>query len=194
MRRLLRTDPGEEQRAHRAGAWPPAPDSPVCTDLCPCDPTIEAAPPTQRWRGRREERKQVHTPDVTCPVLRTTRHCFASLDLVPRAGPPRNPEKFADVASVRCCSVSSRLGNAFLLLTPSSSLLGGQPRSRPEEPWWAWGSWLLHCLSGELPYPLRAGCYGVKAQKQFVTGNAVIHFSGTKLLFWAHFFFCGKNN
>lgn len=134
MRRLLRTDPGEEQRAHRAGAWPPAPDSPVCTDLCPCDPTIEAAPPTQRWRGRREERKQVHTPGVTCPVLRTIRHCFASLDLVPCAGPPRNPEKFADVASVRCCSFPPVLATLFSCSRPRPPCSAGSPGPAPKNP------------------------------------------------------------
>lgn len=131
-------------------------------------------------RGRGKRTSQPHTPGTACPVL-----CFASLDLVPRGGPLRNPEKLADSASVHCCSLCPSIsGGSLLLLRPS--LLSRQPEGKG-----APGSPPLPCVGAFFSpqEPVILGTDGPEAVgDRKCSGCSCRDKSRDKLLFQAHLF------
>lgn len=151
--------PGEEEKQQAV----PAPR----LRLLKTQPALTFLSVTPQWRqplhssagGARGKRKgRLHTPGTACPVLRTTCHCSASLDLSPCGGPLRNPENSADSASVRCCSFrpilrSSEPPALTAAAVPSGgALLGLGARVCSIAP------------CGSAPYPPRTGHGGGKAQ------------------------------
>lgn len=116
----------------------------------PTAPPFSGRPTMEECRrGRGKRTSQLHTPGTTGPVLRTARLCFASLDLVPRGGPLRNPEKPADAARTRLVVTAAHCVRPSLVaLCSCSDPLPARPAARRALS----GKRLLgplHCPSGE---------------------------------------------